>query len=466
MSEGDSGLLHRLFHPVTKHMSLAVRVGVLTTFAVAITLGIVSSIIWFSVRAQFVSSVDSEMFRRAHAAVAAGYTPTTINNDQANLMALMGMRILVAQGGDLLTSQGSTFPFTHHEIEVSIGQAMQSARTTRIDHEPYRVIAVQAGPGEAFVLAQSLSSTETALNRLALVLVLCSSSGMILAGIAGWGVAANGLRPVRRLTDATERVARTQDLAPIEVTGQDELARLGNSFNTMLRALDEAQIRERQLIADAGHELRTPLTSLRTNLDLLAQASQENDGTGRQLSPELRRELLADVRGQADELTNLVGDLVELARDEPLHREPEPLDLADVTRAALERVRRRATTLTFDVDLASTLMIGDSAELERAITNLLDNAAKWSPDGSTVRVRLDEGVLTVADQGPGIDAADLPHVFDRFYRSSEARTLPGSGLGLSIVRRAADRHGGTVEAASGDGGGTLFTLTLPGSDDD
>ena len=238
------------------------------------------------------------------------------------------------------------------------------------------------------------------------------------------------------------------------------MARLTNSFNTMLIALDASQQRQRQLVADAGHELRTPLTSLRTNIELIGQAA---NNTERSLSAEQRNEIMGDVRSQLEELTTLVGDLVELAREEPMRRDPEPLDFADVLTQAVQRVRLRAPDIVFDVEAQSWMVFGEAQLLERAVTNLLDNAAKWSPTGSTVRVRLADGTLTVADAGPGIDAADLPHVFDRFYRSSEARTLPGSGLGLSIVRRAADRHGGTVEAASGLLGGTTFTMTLPDS---
>jgi len=253
-------------------------------------------------------------------------------------------------------------------------------------------------------------------------------------------------------------VARTSELSPIKVTGHDELARLTTSFNQMLLALDASQQRQRQLVADAGHELRTPLTSLRTNIELLGQAAENPD---RQLTADQRTEIMDDVRAQLQELTTLVGDLVELARDEPMSRDPEPLDLADTVASALDRVRPRAPGLTFDVTTESWPVIGEPPLLERAVTNLLDNAAKWSPDGGTVTVRLAGGVLTVRDEGPGIAGEDLPHVFDRFYRSSEARTLPGSGLGLSIVRRAAERHGGTVTAESPDSGGSLFTMTVP-----
>src|SRR5690606_11510996 len=205
--------------------------------------------------------------------------------------------------------------------------------------------------------------------------------GMILAGVAGWAVARNGLRPVRRLTSAIERVDATRDLTPIHVSGtEDELARLTRSFNAMLLALADTQRRERQLIADAGHELRTPLTSLRTNIDLLRQASGD---PGRSLAATAHRELLHDVGAQLDELSTLVSDLTELARDEPLHRDPEPLDLAEVVQRAIERVQLRASDVSFDALLHPSWVVGDSRLLERALTNLLDNAVKWSPADGT-----------------------------------------------------------------------------------
>jgi two-component system, OmpR family, sensor histidine kinase MprB len=269
-------------------------------------------------------------------------------------------------------------------------------------------------------------------------------------------VARNGLLPVRRLSGAVEEIARTQRLDPIPVEGNDEVARLAQSFNRMLAALSASQERQRRLVADAGHELRTPLTSLRTNLDLLTQADERGG-----LSPEARAELMADVRFQIEELTTLIGDLTELAREQPVPAQMTDVDLADVVEHAVERVRRRAPGVEFDVHLEPWPVTGEPGALERAVTNLLDNAAKWSPPGGVVTVRLHGGTLYVADQGPGIAAEDLPHIFERFYRSSESRTMPGSGLGLSIVRAVADRHGGRVAAGSAEGGGAAFWFWLP-----
>ncbi len=453
--------LHELIAPITARFSLALRVALLTTAAVGMTLAFVSAAVFFTVRAEFETSLDNSMLRRANAAVNAGVTQLSLDGVPQTAFALSDVKIAVVKGGTLFSQQGSgnIAPYIRRdELQVSIGDRNESFRTADIDGVPYRIVAVQAGQGTALVLAQSMESSDHALERLKLILLLSSVAGVALAGFAGWVVATNGLRPVRRLTEATERVARTQELDPIAVTGHDELARLTTSFNSMLIALDASHSRQRQLVADAGHELRTPLTSLRTNIELMSQASKPSD---RQLAPAARVEIMNDVRAQLEELTNLVGDLVELARDEPLIRSPEPVDLADVVRHAVDRVRRRAPDIEFDVDTSSWMVVGESQLLERAITNLLDNAAKWSPPAATVRVRLNGGELTVTDDGPGIAEEDLPHVFDRFYRSSAARTLPGSGLGLSIARRAADRHGGSIEARRAPAGGTMMTMRLP-----
>jgi two-component system sensor histidine kinase MprB len=303
-----------------------------------------------------------------------------------------------------------------------------------------------------------LQTNDYTLEHLGLVLFFFAAAGVIAATLAGWAVARNGLRPVRRLTEAAEDIARTEMLNPIEVKGNDEIARLARAFNAMLAALSASRDRQRQLVADAGHELRTPLTSLRTNLDLLTQAEIRGG-----LSNASRQEVMEDVRFQIDELTTLIGDLTELARDEPADLNLDAVDLAEIVHRAVGRARRRAASLEFDVHTEPWWLVGESPALERAVLNLLDNAAKWSPPLGVVTVRLENGVLTVTDQGRGIAEVDLPHVFDRFYRSANSRTMPGSGLGLSIVRQTAERHGGTVRAGNVPGGGARFWFEIPGS---
>jgi two-component system sensor histidine kinase MprB len=329
------------------------------------------------------------------------------------------------------------------------------------------VVAVGAGPGQALVIAQKLAPTQQLLTSLGVALPVVGAIGVVLAGLAGMAVARAGLRPVDRLTAAAERVAVTGDLRPMPVDGSDELARLTRSFNEMLDALAASQDQQRRLVADAGHELRTPLTSMRTNLELLAAASRP----GAPLLPDSdRAEILDDVQAQVAELSTLVGDLVELARDDVPQRVHEPVELTDVVLRAMERARRRAGDVEFATELVPWALMGDSTALERAVLNLLDNAVKFSPAGGTVRVDLRPAAhgyafLQVADAGPGITDADLPHVFDRFYRSAEARTLPGSGLGLAIVKSAAERHGGAVYAGRSADGGALIAVRLPGTPD-
>jgi two-component system sensor histidine kinase MprB len=442
--------------------SLASRVTVLTTLAVGFAVSIVAFAAYATVRAQTISALDDSLRARAYVA-ARSDTLGALAQESISSWALgaAGVRIAFVDASSdpvLVQPAGAspTFGISAREVAVAQGKADQSARTVWSEGERWRVVAVNAGDGHALVLAQSMQPTDRMLDRLGLVMLLFGIAGMIIAGLAGWAVARNGLRPVRRLTTAVEDIARTQRLDPIPIEGSDEVARLAQSFNEMLLALSASQHRQRQLVADAGHELRTPLTSLRTNLDLLVQADASSG-----LSSQSRGELLDDVRAQIGEMTNLIGDLVELARDEPVSPTVEPVELTAVLGQAVSRVRRRAD-VQFDVHTSPWWVTGDADALERAITNLLDNAAKWSPEGGVVTVALEHGTLSVADEGPGIAPEDLPHVFERFYRSAESRGMPGSGLGLSIVRSIAERHGGVVEAGNRPGGGAVFWLSLPG----
>ncbi|MDN5744907.1 MAG: HAMP domain-containing histidine kinase, partial [Nocardioidaceae bacterium] len=240
-------------------------------------------------------------------------------------------------------------------------------------------------------------------------------------------------------------------------------ARPATAFNHMLLALDAGRVRQRQLVADASHELRTPLTALRTNIELLTQSARGGDDVPG-LPAEAHEELLDDVNAQVEELTTLIGDLTALARDEPIRVQVEPVDLAEVIDHAVQRVRRRAPGVTFELFTRPWWVIGEESELERAVTNLLDNAAKWSPEGGQVTVRLSDGVLTVDDQGPGIAEDDRARIFDRFWRSPDARTMPGSGLGLAIVRQVAERHSGAVHATENGTGGARLVLRMPGQE--
>jgi two-component system sensor histidine kinase MprB len=439
--------------------SLASRVTLLTTMAVGMAVTIVALGAYVTVRMQLQASLDESLVERAQTA--------SENFDQIPTAALpaflagasdVRVGFMSEDGTTRFMDKEAVIRLNEHELAVASGDEKTSLRTVRAGGVDYRVVAVpiDGAPGLALVVAQSLEPQQDVLTRLGLVTLLFGIAGIITAGVAGWAVARNGLRPVRRLTTAAEEIARTEQLAPIPVEGDDEIARLATAFNQMLASLAASRDRQRRLVADAGHELRTPLTSLRTNIDLLTQA-------GGSLPDEARNELLTDVRAQLEELTTLVGDLVELARDEPTPAVIGTVELHEVLDHAVARVRRRAPSLTFQVDAEPWYIEGDAAALERALTNLLDNAAKWSPPSGTVRAALHGGMVTVDDEGPGIADGDLPHVFERFYRSADSRAMPGSGLGLSIVAQVAARHAGSVDAGHSPSGGTRVTLRLPGA---
>ena len=319
-----------------------------------------------------------------------------------------------------------------------------------------RLITFQYTPGYAIEVARSLEEADRSLSRIKLLLVLIAGGGILVAAGLGTVVSGAALAPIRRLTRATETVSETGDLSErIETTGRDELSRLAASFNTMLGALEESTRARRQLVADASHELRTPLTSLRTNIEVLA--------SDRALPPGERERLLTDVVDQLGEMTTLISELIELARGEQHAVEPEDVRLDLVAADAVERTKRNRPGVAFKTDLHESLVHGVPETIDRALGNLLDNAAKWSPQDGTVEVSVRHGEVTVRDHGPGIDEEDLPYVFDRFYRARSARGLPGSGLGLAIVRQVAQAHGGTVVAERADGGGTIMRLRLNGS---
>jgi two-component system sensor histidine kinase MprB len=418
---------------------------------------------YVTLRAQLHDRLDESLLDRANAASQTDIVKSaTLQDFPPSVLGASDLRIyLIYSDGRVVAAADGTAksvrPITSAELEVANGVRSESMRTISPGGQASRAVTVNAGDGTALMFVQSTASIERTLDRLGFVLFLVGIGGIVSAAIIGLAVARSALLPVRRLSAAAEHIARTDELKPIEVTGDDELASLASSFNDMVASLAASRERQMRLVADAGHELRTPLTSLRTNLELLAQADRRGG-----LSGEQRQEILFDATAQVEELSTLVGDLVELARDEPVERAPEPLDLSDIVTRAVDRVRRRGLGLTFDVALDPWWVLGERQILERAVTNLLDNAAKWSPSHGTVNIGLHDGVLDVADQGSGIKESDLPMIFERFYRAPDARTMPGSGLGLSIVKQAVERHGGWIMVANVQPHGARFTMALPG----
>lgn len=439
--------------------SLASRVILLTTVAVGMAVALVAVGAYVTIRVQMQDSMDDSLRERAHTAAKAS-SVSGVQIPQWWLGASdVRIAVVTADRRAQILDRGPTIELGEEEVSVAEGSERSSVRTVVIAGERHRVAAVpMEQDGLAMVLAEPTEDLDKVLSRLGWVTLAFGVIGVLTAGLAGWMVASNGLRPVRRLTSEVEEIARTEDLTPLPVEGDDEVARLATAFNQMLTSLDASRTRQRELVADASHELRTPLTSLRTNIDLLAMSAGDHD----RLPQEARTELIEDIRAQSEELTALIGDLTELARDEQEPPQVEQVELGHVVDHAVERVRRRAPDLDFEVFTRPWWVVGEAWALERAVTNLLDNAAKWSPEGGKVTVRLSDGVLTVDDEGPGIPEGDRDKIFDRFWRARDSRTMPGSGLGLAIVRQVALRHSGTVAAAENSAGGARLLLRLPG----
>jgi two-component system sensor histidine kinase MprB len=340
--------------------------------------------------------------------------------------------------------------------DVAAGRRGEFLRDETVDGVHLRVLTRPAADGAALQIARPLTEADATLGRLRWLLGLVVLGGVALATGLGVLVSRTAVRPLARLTGVAERVTATGDLHHrIPAATDDEPGRLAGAFNAMLAALEASRDAQRQLVADASHELRTPLTAIRANIELLQHAPE-------QLSEPERAAMLVSARGQLEDLTVLVGDLVDLARPgEAPVEPPEDVRLDALVAEAVARARRHAPGTTFTLEAEPCVVRGRRARLARAVGNLLDNAVKWSPPDATVEVRVDDGEVTVRDHGPGIAQADLPHVFDRFYRAPSARGLPGSGLGLAIVKHVADGHRGTVHAEAAPGGGTLMRLRLP-----
>ena len=519
-------------------MSFRRRITFVSAAAVAVAVVLASLLTYLLVSHQLHSQVDSQLSSRADSLRFIARNPThrsrgsladLINgqdSDQPPSQSTTGrsqpsplgnlpprpgqvrgyQQLVDSPGHVLFRSSGNvTLPVDARTRALARASGPRFFRDARVNGLDVRILAEHIAPGRAVQVAQQLTEVDTLLRRLRLILALLDIGGIALAALLGRLVAGAAVLPLKRLTQATEHVALTQDLSGrIELTGEDEIGRLASSFNAMLdalersmSALDESVHAQRQLVADASHELRTPVTSLRTNIEIL---QQEQD-----MERDERQRLLADVVEQIGELTLLMNDLIELARGEEPSADAEDLRLDALVRDVAERTRRHSPATALSLELEPTILAGVPARLERAISNLLDNAVKYSPPGEPVEIVLGDrgslaivlghrgssgsstgggqglprssieddhgspgsstgGVeLTVRDHGPGISARDLAHVFDRFYRGAEARGRPGSGLGLAIVRQVVRQHGGTVTAERAPGGGTLMRLHLPGA---
>jgi len=348
---------------------------------------------------------------------------------------------------------GVVLPVSEQARMVAAGLREALFETAPVQGVSLRILTAPTRAG-AVQFARPIDEVEQSLERLREQLATGLFGGVLLAALLGIAVAQRAIRPVHQLTELAEEVAATQDLSRrLSTQGDDELGRLGQTMNTMLANLEQARSAQERLIADASHELRTPLTSLRTNIEVLASADR--------LDAADRADLIRDVVTQLEEFGGLVTGLVELACGARPVRAATPIALDELVQQVAAKARAFAgQTTPIVVEAQPTTVMGEGDQLNRAVSNLIDNAVKYGA-GTAVRISVGRGTVTVQDGGPGIDPSDLPHLFDRFYRAPSARAAAGSGLGLAIVHQVAESHRGTVHAANAEGGGAIFTLTLP-----
>jgi two-component system, OmpR family, sensor histidine kinase MprB len=437
-------------------MSFRARLTLVAAAAVALAVVAASAIVYVVVRGELRGRVDDGL--RANAEQIRHESPEHVGRALFKFSSEVGGAVAawqVVQCGVGPIDESVPLPVDQRVRELACRGNGSYLTDARVEGVHIRMLNLSYPPNYAVQLARSLTDTDRTLGRIRTILFLIAFGGIALAVALGLIVSGAALAPVRRLTRATENVAETGNLSErIEVSGNDELSRLACSFNTMLSALEESTRMQRQLVADASHELRTPLTSLRTNIEVLA--------SDRALPPGERERLLTDVIEQLGEMTTLIAELMELARGQQHTAESEEVRLDLLAADAVERTRRHRPAVTFETDLEESVVNGVPSTIERALANLLDNAAKWSSPDGRVEVGVHDGEVTVRDHGPGIAEEDLPYVFDRFYRAASARGMPGSGLGLAIVKQVAEAHGGQVVAERAEGGGTRMTLRLNG----
>jgi two-component system sensor histidine kinase MprB len=363
----------------------------------------------------------------------------------------------------LLRPDGSVCMGTGETYKIPSGPREQA--TARSGHGSYfadtyihgthaRVLVTGLPGFGALMVELPLTDLDHTLHNQLLLLIGIAAGGIALAALLGILVARTALAPIVRFTRRTEAIASAPERLDqrVEISGRDELARLARTFNATLDTLEHSVDAQRNLVADASHELRTPIATLRANLQLLREESR--------LSQADRAALREDMIRELDELTGLVGDVVELARGTKQQGELGDVSLDRIVLREVERTERRAPWLTVTAELEPTLVRGEGDRIARAVTNLFDNARKWSPPSGSIEVTLTAGVLSVRDHGPGFHEEDLPFVFDRFHRARDARSKPGSGLGLAIVRQAAEAHGGFADAGNAPGGGAVVRVSF------
>ncbi len=446
-------------------MTLRHRIAGVAGLAVLVTVLIAAAAIFVAVRAQLHEQIDDALRARAHELIERGHErpcdnddrafPAPADRDDARFGGAEGYTQIVCADGTVVRPDGATtaLPVSGEARTIARSGSGETLSSTRVAGIHVRVLTRALGSGRGAVqVARPLTEVDHSLRDILIVLAIVAAAGIALAAGIGALVARAALAPVRRFTRRTEEIAGNPEPSErIAATGDDELARLARSFNATLDALERSVEAQRHLVADASHELRTPLASLRANIQTLEDADR--------LPEDERAALRSDILTELDELTALVGDVVELARGSKPGRALDDVRVDRIVDALVRRADgRRGVNVEIRAQLEPTLVRGEPDRVQRAVSNLLDNAIKWSPEGGVIDLALHDGALTVRDHGPGFAPGDLEHIFERFYRADHARGTPGSGLGLAIVRQAAEAHGGSVEAANAPGGGAQIRV--------
>jgi two-component system sensor histidine kinase MprB len=451
---------------MTRRLSISTRLTLIAMLAVTTIAVLVAGLAWLALRQSLTSQVDAQLETMLRGPIGELDASTVAAIPATPLIPPITIRIQILQtDGQTVTAPPGNprLPVSGADRTVLTGQSRQARYTLDSGEGHFRVLTGRGAQGQTIQLARSLADVDATLRTAGTLMILLVAGAAIAAAIAGRVVAVTGLRPIHRITRAATQIASTRELVrPIPADGTDEVAQLGHAFNQMIAALDHAQQSQRELIEDAAHELRTPMSSMRTNLELLIHAEAR-------LSVADRQDLLTDLHKQGVELSNLVTDVVDLARSKTADRAAEPVDLVGVAADAIDRARIRSQNVRLELHgLPSLTVDAQPAVIERAVVNLLDNAVKFGPADQTVvvRVTLDEAgqerfaEISVADRAPTIPAADRERIFRRFHRLDTGRGVSGSGLGLAIVHQAAIAHGGSVTVEPRPGGGNVFRLRL------
>ena len=444
-------------------MSLRWRIALILA-AVSLAVGaIAATAAWLTTSSQLHSAVDDSL-RGIAAALNSqgpdqgdhrgGPPPHGINCPQAGAFQPASAAQIVEPDGTVLKciAGGVSIPVTRSATTLATSRVLLA--TVSIDGRSYRLLSTPWREGGTLQVARSLAEATHVLNGLRLQLIALVGLITLLTAALGWAIATRVARPIMRLRDATQNIATTLDFSvPITVGGTGEVRSLTDSFKTMIEAVRQSQEKQRRLVSDASHEMRTPLTSLRSNVELLEKIER--------LPEHERAEVVGDVLEDIDELSSLMGELVDLASDLVESEQAEPVDLGDLARTVAARTQRRLGRDIRVDDQAGGHVVGRPRQLERALSNLVDNAIKYSEADTIVEIVVEGTKVSVLDRGRGIAPEDVGRIFDRFYRAVEVRTEPGSGLGLSIVDEIVRSHGGTVFAENRDGGGAAIGFTLP-----